>query len=70
MPIIKPGKTKPEKVKFLMDSRIVSEVKDYCSWAKVDYPDLFFAQAAEFVLKKDVEWKKYKKNKKLASKSK
>ena len=62
MPIIKSDKSKKtEKVKFIVDSSLLSEINDYCKWAKVDDIGVFFAQAAEFVLKKDKDWKKHNK---------
>lgn len=65
MPIIKFNKNKKlEKVgKFSIESNLLKEIKDYCKWAEIDDIGLFFAQSAEFVLKKDMEWKKYKKEK-------
>ena len=64
MPIIQSGKNKElVKVnKFLINSNLLKEIKEYCEWALVD-TDSFFEQAAEFILKKDTEWKKFKKNK-------
>ena len=64
MPIIQPKKSKkPEKIKFILDPKLSDELKEYCSWAKADY-ETFFNQAAGVVLKKDMDWKKYKKSKK------
>jgi hypothetical protein len=66
MPIIKLDKAKElEKVKFLISSSILTEIKEYCKWASIDEGDIgvFFEQAAEFILKKDHEWKKHKKDK-------
>ena len=64
MPIIQSGKTKEfVKVnKFLINSNLLKEIKEYCEWASVSI-DSFFEQSAEFILKKDTEWKKFKKNK-------
>lgn len=66
MPIVKAEKTKKlVKVdKFSIDSSLLEEVKEYCKWASVDI-GIFFEQAAEFILKKDLEWKKYKKSNKI-----
>lgn len=62
MPIIKSDKSKEiEKVKFFINSAILSEVKDYCAWASIEDLGVFFEQAAEFILTKDKEWKSYKK---------
>jgi len=65
MPIIKSiKKTKTEKVKLSIDSDLIKEVKQYCDWASVKDINIFFEQAAEFVLNKDSEWKKHKKTRK------
>ncbi len=64
MPIIKSDKSKEmEKVKFLINSALFAEVKEYCSWASVEDIGIFFEQAADFILKKDKEWRKYNKDK-------
>jgi hypothetical protein len=65
MPIIKSDKSKEtEKVKFLINSSVLSEIKEYCTWTSIEDLGVFFEQAAEFILKKDMEWKKHKKSKK------
>ena len=67
MPIIKQDKSdKDVKVKLLVNSKLFNEIKEYCKWASIkdENIEIFFEQAAEFVLKKDSEWKKYKKSKK------
>jgi hypothetical protein len=65
MPIIQSDKSKEiEKIKFYVSSSLLSEIKEYCTWASIEDVGTFFEQAAEFVLKKDMEWKKYKKSKK------
>ena len=43
-------------------ANLLKEIKEYCEWASVSI-DSFFEQSAEFILKKDTEWKKFKKNK-------
>lgn len=64
MPIIKSDKSKEiEKVKFLINSELLTEIKDYCAWAAVEDIGIFFEQAAEFILIKDKEWKNCKKDK-------
>lgn len=64
MPIIKSDKNKKfEKIKFSINSSMLAEIKEYCKWASVNDIGMFFEQAAEFILKKDKEWKKHKKNK-------
>lgn len=64
MPIVQPKKDKkPKKAKFLIDPKLADEIDAYCDWAKADH-EAFFTQAAELVLKKDKDWKQYKKGKK------
>lgn len=64
MPIIQSEKrTKPQKIKFIIDANLLDEIKGYCAWAKVENEGAFFIQAAEFVLRKDKEWKMYKRKK-------
>jgi hypothetical protein len=66
MPIIKQDKSeKAIKFKFSLKPSLLNEIKDYCKWANINNDiETFFEQAADFVLKKDSEWKKYKKSKK------
>lgn len=62
MPIINSRKTKEvENMKFKINSCLVKEINEYCKWASVGDIGLFFEQAAEFILKKDTEWKKHNK---------
>jgi hypothetical protein len=63
MPIVKSDKSKEtEKVKFLINSALIAEIRKYCEWAGVEDIAVFFEQASKFVLKKDSEWKKTNKN--------
>ncbi len=64
MPLIKSDKSnEPKKVKFLINATLLNEIKEYCKWASIDENSIgvFFEQAAILILKKDAEWKKYKK---------
>ena len=63
MPIIRSRTAATEKVKFQVSAALIEEVKEYCEWIAVKDVVIFFEQAAEFVLDKDKEWKKYRKNK-------
>lgn len=63
MPIIKSINTKKsQKIKLIISQELLDEIRKYCSWAKVENENTFFIQAAEFILKKDSDWKKYKKS--------
>ena len=57
MPIIKVKKNSDkEQLRISIDKTLSEEIGNYCLWAGVVKKDDFFAQAAEFVLKKDREW--------------
>lgn len=57
MPIIKVKKNSDkEQMRISIDTTLSEEINAYCLWAGVVKKDDFFAQAAEFVLKKDREW--------------
>ena len=64
MPIIKLNKSdKPEKIKFYIEAKLLAEINEYCSWIKLEDKGIFFTQAAEFLLKKDKDWKLHQKKK-------
>ena len=64
MPIIKQDKSEKDiKIKFSVKPSLLNEIKEYCKWVSVNDIGIFFEQEAEFILKKDQEWKKYKKDK-------
>ena len=68
MPIIKQDKSEKDiKIKLLVKPSLLNEIKEYCKWADIKDGDIeiFFEQAAKFVLNKDSEWKKHKKSKKI-----
>lgn len=66
MSLIKPTSSEKERVKLLINSDILKDVKEYCEWAKTNEND-FFEQAAKFIFNKDREWKlRNKKSKKHA----
>jgi len=65
MPIIKAGKIKDiKKIKILIDNILLENIDSYMKWAGTDDYSSFFSQAAEFVLKKDKEWRRDKNIKK------
>ena len=63
MSLIKP-KTKQAKtaVRVKIDASIMHEINKYISWAGFDKKDDFFEQAASFIITKDKEYLKLKKN--------
>ncbi|HZW61164.1 MAG TPA: hypothetical protein VFF04_02975 [Candidatus Babeliales bacterium] len=58
MPIIK-EKPKQDKtqIRISIEAKILDTIKQYCDWAGVKKHDVFFEQAAEYLLSKDKEWK-------------
>lgn len=59
------SKKKPvEKgIELTLDSNLLDEINQYIKFAKLESMDEFFSEAAKFVLSKDSDWKKAKKNK-------
>lgn len=57
MPIIKVKRNSDkEQIRISIDKSLSEEINDYCLWAGDVKKDDFFAQAAEYVLKRDREW--------------
>ena len=57
MPIIKVKRNSDkEQIRISIDKSLSEEINDYCLWAGAVKKDDFFAQAAEYVLKRDREW--------------
>ena len=57
MPIITAQKEeKKEKVSIEIHADVLTEIHNYCKWAKVEI-DLFLEEAAKFIFKKDKEYK-------------
>lgn len=62
-------KTKKIKHKIEISEDILSEIKSYMDFAKIDSIDHFLAEAACFVFSKDSEWKKHKKQNVISMKN-
>lgn len=59
MALLKPSKKESKtQIRINIDSKIVDTAKAYCDFAGIKKIDEFFEQAAEFVMKKDRDWKK------------
>ena len=58
MAILQPSTTKKTKIKLMIDESLLSQIKEYCEWGKIEEED-FFAQAANYIFKKDKEWNIY-----------
>ncbi|KTC89854.1 hypothetical protein OQJ18_06770 [Fluoribacter dumoffii] len=60
MAIIKQkSEAKKEKLKIQLSEETFKMINEYCSWSKIDDISYFIEEAANFVFKKDKEWKKY-----------
>ncbi len=60
MPLLTATEKKSKKIALtvLLDSALFEEVKAYCTWANLNKPREFAAQAIRYVLKNDKEWRK------------
>lgn len=63
MPLIKPReRIKKEKINLNLNQKLLQESREYCAWAGIENVDEFLEQAAAFVLEKDLDWRREKKN--------
>lgn len=53
-------KTRKKQLRINIQESIADEAKTYCDWANISQLDDFFEQAAQYIFKKDKEWKQYK----------
>jgi len=61
MPIIKPksqGELTQKRYRF--DTYLIDEVDAYCKWAEIKNDNIFFEEAAMYILKKDRGWQSEK----------
>ncbi len=60
MPLLTATDKKSKKIALtiLLESTLFEEVKAYCTWANLNKPREFAAQAIRYVLKNDKEWRK------------
>ena len=59
MALLKPSsKSDKTQIKINIDSNTIDKAKAYCDFAGIKKIDEFFEKAAEFVMKKDRDWKK------------
>lgn len=64
MPLIKPNNKSAKKyIRLSLADAVLEEAKNYCQWANVHKLDDFFELTAQFIFKKDTEWKRFKKGK-------
>jgi hypothetical protein len=50
---------KKDKLKVEINSKILSQIKEYCAWANVDDLGFFIEESAQFVFSKDKKWKEH-----------
>lgn len=60
--IKKTSKKESEKLKLTVDAELLARVQKYCDLGEIEVND-FFVQAAEYILKKDKEFRKYEEGK-------
>jgi hypothetical protein len=48
-------------VKVKINSGILTQVEQYCEWSGIFDLGYFFEEAAEYIFRKDVEWRQFKK---------
>ena len=65
MSLIKPQKEKIyTTTKVRLDQDLLCEIQKYCQWAGIKDINYFFEEASQFVLNKDMQWRKAKKDSK------
>lgn len=60
--IKKTSKKESEKLKLTIDAELLARVQKYCDLGEIEIND-FFVQAAEYILRKDKEFRKYEEGK-------
>lgn len=60
--IKKTSKKESEKLKLTVDVELLARVKKYCDLGEIEVND-FFVQAAEYILRKDKEFRKHEEGK-------
>jgi len=64
MPLIKSNNKSAKKyIRLSLSDSVLEEAKNYCQWANIGKLDDFFELTAQFIFKKDPEWKRFKKSK-------
>ncbi|CDZ79076.1 hypothetical protein BN59_03392 [Legionella massiliensis] len=60
--------TKKEKIKAEINSDVLRQIEQYCTWANIDNIGFFLEEAAYFIFAKDKDWKQHQKSLKKAAK--
>lgn len=50
---------KKEKIKIELSEETYKMINEYCAWTQIQDISYFIEEAANFVFKKDKEWKKH-----------
>lgn len=61
-------KTKKIQTRISLDEMLLSQIKTYCDWAKIEKIDDFVEQAIEFVFAKDKDWRALQRTDTVANK--
>ncbi len=61
MPLITKKKLNNVTIKITIDSELLEEIEQYCTFAKLDSKDEFLSGASKYILERDKDWKKHKK---------
>ena len=60
MALLQPTKQiQKQQLRIYTDKALIEEINQYCQWANLKKVDDFFEQAAEYILRKDKDWKSY-----------
>jgi len=61
MALLKPIKKNIKKyIRISLHTSVLDEMRNYCQWAGIEKLDDFMELAAQFIFKKDKNWKNYK----------
>ncbi|KTD30584.1 MULTISPECIES: hypothetical protein [Legionella] len=52
-----------KQIKIKIDEKTLKQIEQYCEWSGIFDLGYFFEKASDFVFKKDLEWKLFKKGK-------
>ncbi|CAM4436077.1 MAG: hypothetical protein LEGION0398_MBIBDBAK_00545 [Legionellaceae bacterium] len=62
MSLLKPSeKDAKEQIRIYLKTSLIKKMEKYAKWADLHNIDEFIDKAAEFVFKKDTDWKKFDK---------
>jgi len=60
MALLKPArKTTKKQFRISLQESVLEEARNYCRWANIQKIDDFFELAAQYIFKKDKDWKNH-----------